>query len=407
MGVIDIRWAIASTVILSNGALMAGELPCNGLPELCDRGYDEVAYLTTHNAYSTAEDGFTTPRPNQQFSMSRQMTDGVRGLMLDTYEQEGRGYLCHGVCGPWGQRPLADGLEEIRAFLDENPREVITLIIESYLSESLTEEAFVESGLIDYVYPHVPGDPWPTLGELIDWGTRVVVLTDDWDVSLDWHLYVWDYAWETPFTFEQIVDFTCVENRGTPPDDLFILNHFLTGPFGSMRRKADAVNDFWFLYARAVECWGYESTNPESSIPNFVTVDHYDLGNPLGVVLALNGRWPDPPLYLEKTDLAAGEPAELVAHGAHAGETVHFLRSFEGRGDGPCPPQLGGLCIDLLTPISVVGSARADGAGTARFQAMVPAGAPAIPVSTQAVVRRGVGGSESDESVARQVTIGP
>lgn len=401
------RW-IACLLAVAWGATDAcAQAACNGLPELCDRPYDEVAYLTTHNAYSTSADGFTTPLPNQQLSMSRQLADGVRGLMLDTYEHNGRGFLCHGACGPWGQRPLVDGLEEIRVFLDDHPNEVVTLIIEAYLSESMTEADFVESGLIDYVYPHVPGDPWPTLGEMIDWGTRLVVLTDDPAVTLDWHLYVWEYAWETPFSFGQISDFTCEENRGTPPDDLFILNHFLTGPLGGVRRKASSVNDFWLLYARAVECWGYEPTNPDSGLPSFVTVDHYDLGNPLGVVVALNQRWPVPPLYLEKSDIVAGDPVELVARGAAPGETVHFLRSMAGRGDGPCPPELGELCVDLLPPVSLVGSAVADPSGIARWDGVVPAGAPAIPVSTQAVVRRGVDGSESDESVARQVTIGP
>ena len=32
-----------------------GALPCNGGPELCDRGYDQVAYGTTHNAMSNTE----------------------------------------------------------------------------------------------------------------------------------------------------------------------------------------------------------------------------------------------------------------------------------------------------------------------------------------------------------------
>jgi len=53
---------------------------CNGHVELCDRRYDEVAYVTTHDAMSSAEDAFRLP--NQHYRMWRQLEDGVRGFML-------------------------------------------------------------------------------------------------------------------------------------------------------------------------------------------------------------------------------------------------------------------------------------------------------------------------------------
>ena len=33
---------------------------CNGSTLLCNKKYNEVAYLTTHNAFNSSEDGFTT-----------------------------------------------------------------------------------------------------------------------------------------------------------------------------------------------------------------------------------------------------------------------------------------------------------------------------------------------------------
>src|SRR4051794_40129237 len=38
--------------------------PCNGAVALCDRRYDQVVYVTAHNAMSNADDGWY--RPNQQ-----------------------------------------------------------------------------------------------------------------------------------------------------------------------------------------------------------------------------------------------------------------------------------------------------------------------------------------------------
>ena len=34
---------------------------CNGSIELCSKKYNEVAYLTTHNAFNSSEDGLLFP----------------------------------------------------------------------------------------------------------------------------------------------------------------------------------------------------------------------------------------------------------------------------------------------------------------------------------------------------------
>jgi hypothetical protein len=44
---------------------------------------------------------------------------------------------------------LRDGLEEIRAWMTTNPREVVTFIVEAYLDEQQTFGALVASGLAD------------------------------------------------------------------------------------------------------------------------------------------------------------------------------------------------------------------------------------------------------------------
>lgn len=261
---------------------------CNGFPELCDRTFDAVSYPTTHNAMSNREDGFLGP--NQEHAVSRQLTDGVRGLMLDTWYFGGDVVLCHAAdvipCDFFGMRLLIDTLTDIRVFLEQHPNEIVSIIFESYISEADAAADFVASGLIAYAYAQPPADPWPTLRTLIEADARLVVFTDDSGASLPWHHYVWDYAWETHYSFQQPDDFSCNINRGSMSNRLFILNHFLTGVFGSPQ-LADMVNHDPLFIDRALQC-----ETESGRLPNFVTVDFYDIGDLFAVVDELNSVAP-------------------------------------------------------------------------------------------------------------------
>src|SRR5690606_11414841 len=53
-------------------------------------------------------------------------------------------------------------------------------------------------------------------------------------------------------------------------------------------------------------------------------------------------------LALAVDPLVGGTVASLTVHGALPGETVFYLLSLTGVGNGPCLPVLGGLCLELL-----------------------------------------------------------
>lgn len=275
---------VALSALLGSGCDdEAIEIPeaCNGSTVLCERSFDEVAYATTHNAMSNADEGWGAP--NQQHGITRQLDDGVRALMLDTHYYEDEPVLCHNVC-QIGSLPLADGLAEITSFLDTHRGEVVAIIFESYISPADTERAFIDSGLIDYAYAgQASGEPWPTLRALIDADTRLVVLTDDGGGTYPWYLGVWDHSWELPFSARQPEDLSCDPNRGDPANELFIFNHFLTqttaGP-----DLAEMINHDPFFSDRVAEC---RDAN-DGAFPNFLTVDFYDIGDVFAVVDALN-----------------------------------------------------------------------------------------------------------------------
>jgi len=99
-----------------------------------------------------------------------------------------------------------------------------------------------------------------------------------------------------------------------------------------------------------------------------------------------------------QTPLVRGQIAELTVTGVNSGETVRFLASPAGRGCALCPQPIGGLCLDLLAPLQPLGAAVADAGGTAVFSIPVPADVQLTEITTQAVVQRGIGGTDSVKS---------
>lgn len=92
---------------------------------------------------------------------------------------------------------------------------------------------------------------------------------------------------------------------------------------------------------------------------------------------------------LSHDPLIAGQPADFTVTGALPGETVHFARAA-GPGAGPCAGPAGGVCLDLdPATAAYVGSAVADGVGTATLTVPIPAAALGAHVYAQAAIARG------------------
>ena len=202
---------------------------CEGSADLCDRSYDEVAYLTSHNAMSTTVDRFIGPL--QDPGITAQLDDGVRALQIDTYRWERPDeitarlaesdftpeqrkfiaaavnkvnppheglWLCHSVCRA-GAIALVPALREIGDWMRAHPTEVMTLIVQDAISGEDTQQAFAQAGLSDLVHTPDPdpAKPWPTLGDLIDSGRRLVVFAEQADGPAPWYRNFYDYGMET------------------------------------------------------------------------------------------------------------------------------------------------------------------------------------------------------------------
>ncbi len=255
-------------------------LACNGHPELCGRSYDAVTFPMTHNAMSSEEEEWIAP--NQGFGLWRQLEDGVRGFMLDVYEQDGVTTLCHAICA-LGSRPLAEALADLRRFMACHPAEVLTIIVEPHVEEAALVAAFDEAGLVPSMHVQALGDPWPTLAEMVTSGRRLLVFTEASTSETAWLHPAYEHAWDNDYANETADDLDCVANRGEDTNDLFLLNHFLTRPI-AMRSLAEEINHDPFFTERVDRC-----VTEVGRAPNLVAVDFYDVGDLFTVVDHLNG----------------------------------------------------------------------------------------------------------------------
>ncbi|MDQ8154315.1 MAG: hypothetical protein P3B98_06590 [Gemmatimonadota bacterium] len=108
------------------------------------------------------------------------------------YSGENRVRLCHEESGTTtckltptklapGQSPktLASALKEVKAFLDGNPKAIITIFFESTsIDSSMVAREFTESGIAPYVYRKSANQPWPTLKAMRESGKRLVVFSN-------------------------------------------------------------------------------------------------------------------------------------------------------------------------------------------------------------------------------------
>ncbi|XP_019704319.2 PI-PLC X domain-containing protein At5g67130 [Elaeis guineensis] len=153
--------------------------------------FNKYAYLTTHNSFAIDGEPSHTGVPrvtitNQEDTVTQQLNNGVRALMLDTYDLKDDVWLCHSSGGKCYDitafEPAIDTMKEIEAFLSTNPSEIVTLILEDYVQapNGLTK-VFNESGLLEYWFPvsNMPqnGEDWPLVRDMVSNNHRLIVFT--------------------------------------------------------------------------------------------------------------------------------------------------------------------------------------------------------------------------------------
>ena len=304
---------------------------CDGYAQLCDRPYNDVAFLATHNSMTAADEpGWFIPE--QPTGVIGQLNAGIRGLLIDTWYGQAtttpnlvvtapnsrasalaeakrlygpavvasalrlretvspaatgpvRPYLCHALCelGATAWEPL---MVQVRKWLVAHPTEVLTFIIEDSVTPADTAAVFRQAGLLPYVHTQLPGQPWPTLGQMISSGHRVVVMMENHGggSTYPWLLPAFDWVQDTPFSNPSVAQLSCRLQRGSADDPLFLVNNWLSG-FRSLVSDARKVNAYETLRPYLDRC-----QQERGQIPNFVAVNYFNKGDPFRAVDALNG----------------------------------------------------------------------------------------------------------------------
>lgn len=265
------------------------------------RSYSSVVWLTSHNSFTSSRDGWSYAQ--QTMTLEEQFDYGVRAFMLDLYlnpfENEQSIVLCHGECSARLPRitnlipptSLSVYLNKIHQFLQNNPNEIITLHLESYLREKggkLLTDALEQTGLTRYLLPSTinPNDLSLTLGELRRKKHRLIIFSDN---PRDKVINVGEYL-ETKYSLELYPNCEIrEEGRANPGSkNLFLFNHFNTITRQTKLGAYEAINGYEQITQRINLCF-----SQLNRYPNFIAVDYVEFGNEGGarkVVLDLNRK---------------------------------------------------------------------------------------------------------------------
>ncbi|OBZ83898.1 hypothetical protein A0J61_08046 [Choanephora cucurbitarum] len=276
---------------------------CNGYAEFCNKPYNSLTYLMTHNAYGYV----ANPASNQACPVPTQLSDGVRGLKLSaikasnaTSSDANNIQLCHTSCTILNAGSAIDTLTKITEWVKSNPNEVITIMWNNLgdFTPSAFAAAYNASGLTEYVHTQTFGNlTWPTLGEMISSGKRVVNFVDEGTDThqVEWLLPEWDFVFETPYDNKNESSFTCTIDRpaepNNPTESMYVMNHFLYGTLklGALQIEipqkgtANVTNSKSSLLSQAQNC---QKTFGRQ--PNFLEIDFYNKGDSLEIAAQLN-----------------------------------------------------------------------------------------------------------------------
>ncbi|KAF9448739.1 PLC-like phosphodiesterase [Macrolepiota fuliginosa MF-IS2] len=278
---------------------------CNGHAELCNRSYSNVTVVGAHDSFAFSSDPLALAR-DQQVDVPTQLQLGVRLLQAQAHLNNGVIHFCHTSCALFDGGAVVDYLNLVKTFLDSNPNEVVTFIFtnpEGLSVADIWKPAFDSAGItpLAYVPPQVPmkNSDWPTLGEMIDSGKRVVIFLDTGaDPSqVNFILPEFDMVWETPFSVTD-PSFPCSVDRISGPlsvtDHSYMINHSLNkniipiggGVIVSDPLDAPTTNSVTSIVANVDGCAPLSGANRN---PQFILLDFVDIGQGFAAANQLNG----------------------------------------------------------------------------------------------------------------------
>merc|ERR1711939_1293630 len=291
----------SATSSTSTGPIPSNTAPCNTYPEFCSRQYSNITQICAHNSYFSVKNNAAS---NQDYDIHTQLDDGIRMIQGETQLVNGTMYGCHTSCDLLNAGTYASILSQVANWVERHPLDVVTILVgNSDYEKGVTAKDYVqpfeESGLMPYLYEpeYVPQrrNQWPTLGEMILSGKRVVAFIDynANQTAVPWLLDEYTHFWSTPFSPTD-PDFPCslqlplhLDNETAKEEFMYIANHNLNVRFNlggynilipdtyHIQRTNGKYDQFGQLGAMTGNC-----SEIWNAPPNFLVVDYYNRGDP-------------------------------------------------------------------------------------------------------------------------------
>ena len=325
----------------------SGGSACNNSPKLCSRKFSEVTYLGAHNSYALRDESTNDSiSGNQYFNATVALDAGLRLLQVQTHEGPNGGIqLCHSSCELLDAGPLQNWLSNINNWMEDNPNDVVTIIIVNggRATASEFQSAYESAGIADKMYAPQSsgtgeGSEWPTLQKMIDDNTRLVTFSTNTenDSNAPGILPEFDHVFETHFDVSDLTGFNCTVDRPTRFSDsmaggttalsegyLSMVNHFAYSGIGDFSvpdvENIKTVNSAGTSQDGNLGKHLQECRDDWSKRPNFVLIDFWSEEDPLAAVDSMNqvssaeGR-EDPPA--ETASNSGGRNSGNMAAGA-------------------------------------------------------------------------------------------
>lgn len=248
---------------------------------------------------------------NQYFNATVALDAGIRLLQAQVHDANGTLQLCHTSCTLLDAGPLQDWLAKIKFWMDNNPNEVVTILLVNSDNKLVSDYAtvFEGSGISTYGYQLSNGssasNTWPTLGDMITSNKRLVtfIASIDYSPTYPYLLSEFDHVFETAYNVLSLSGFNCTLDRpsgqGSAGDAISaglmpLMNHFadsllLQGVQIPDETDIDITNspdtsttgNLGLHADTCVKQWGVK--------PTFILVDFFDHGPAIDTADRLNG----------------------------------------------------------------------------------------------------------------------
>ncbi|KAJ0118470.1 hypothetical protein N8I77_007891 [Diaporthe amygdali] len=333
----------ASTAV--SAATSTSTVACNNSPDLCSRQYSNVTHMGAHDA-AFLRDSSTdnSVAGNQYYNATKALNAGIRLLSLQVHNSNGTLQLCHTTCALLDAGTLESFLTKIKYWMDENPNEVVTLLIVNSDDEDVASfgEVYESSNISTYGYTPTTAsasNTWPTLQTMIDDGTRLVtfIATITYSTTYPYLLNEWDFVFETAYEVTTLAGLNCTLDRPTSLSDassaissgyLPLLNHFVYQSITSSIEVPnvdiiDTTNSPNTTSIGALGQSAYQCNSEWGTAPVFALVDFYSEGPAIETADNLNGITAEG--RSDSSSATSDAASGIVSTGAKTGALVAFL----------------------------------------------------------------------------------